>query len=101
MELTTKQTAAKLGMTPALLRKWTIKGIIPSLTKSENGKRMNYLYDSATISKYIKENGQPKKTRRSANTNESVGNAQGFMSNINNRLDAIESKLDQLIGIWK
>lgn len=98
MELTTKQVAEKLGITPGMLRARVNKGEIPSINKPEKGKRIVFRFDSKTINNYLKENGQVK--NRKVKSNVSL-NPQRFMTNINTKLNSIESKLDSLLELWK
>lgn len=101
MELTTRQAAEKLGITINMLRARTVKGLILSINRPEKGKRVNYSYDSKLISKFLKENGQIKNRKAINLKNKVTLNPPGFMSNINNKLNNIESKLNLLLELWK
>lgn len=101
MKLTSKQVAEKLGVTKTTVATLARTGKLLPVNKPENGKRVEYLFDSKTVMEFRKVYVPIRRGKANSKANgHAPVSAPGLLTLMVKRLAAMDDKLDQLIGMW-
>jgi len=101
MKLTTTQVAEKLGVTKTTVATLARTGKLAPVNKPENGKRVEYQFDSKAVMEFRKVYVPIRRGKTNSKANGAVpASAPGLLTLMVKRMAAMDAKLDQLIGMW-